>query len=129
MSNKVKIMLVICFTAIIVILEIILGNCTDEFIDKTSKQLEDLKIALLEENGEETKKKSKELSNVWDESENKLCYFIEHDELEKISSKIAIISENSTNSEYKLALEDAIETRYLLEHVKDKLKLKMKNVF
>lgn len=129
MSNQVKIMLIIGFMAIIIMLEIVTGNCTDEFIDKTAKDLDDLKTSLLQENSEEIKKKSEKLSNTWDESEIKLCYFIEHDELEKISSKIAIISENSINSEYKLALEDAIETKYLLEHVKDKLKLKMKNVF
>lgn len=129
MSNQVKIMLIIGFMAIIIMLEIVTGNCTDEFIDKTAKDLDDLKTSLLQENSEEIKKKSEKLSNTWDESEIKLCYFIEHDELEKISSKIAIISENSVNSEYKLALEDAIETKYLLEHVKDKLKLKMKNVF
>lgn len=129
MSNQVKIMLIICFIAIIIMLEIVTSNCTDEFIDKTAKELEGLKTSLLQENSEEVKKKSEKLSDIWDKSEDKLCYFIEHDELEKISSKIAIISENSTNSEYKLALEDAIETKYLLEHVKDKLKLKMRNVF
>ena len=65
----------------------------------------------------------------WNESEEKLAYFIEHDELEKISSQIAIMNENTNNKEYKLALEDNIETKFLLEHVKDKLKLKIKNVF
>ena len=68
MSNKVKIMLVICFTAIIVILEIILGNCTDEFIDKTSKQLEDLNINGLDEQITLCNKKKCPLSTVIDKA-------------------------------------------------------------
>lgn len=129
MSNKVQIAMVIILIICIIALDILVGKCTDNFINETEEYLANLKQALIEEDYSESKNRSEKLKEKWDESENKLAYFIEHDELEKISSQIAIMNENTNNKEYKLALEDNIETKFLLEHVKDKLKLKIKNVF
>ena len=129
MTNKVKVAMIILLIVFIIVLDIFIGKCTENYIKETEEYLEDLKQALIDENYEESKNKNDKLKEKWEESEEKLSYFIEHDELEKISSQIAIMHENSDNKAYKLALEDNIETKFLLEHVKDKLKLKLKNVF
>ena len=129
MSNAVKITFAVVFKLSICFLDIFLGKTTDKLIYETEEKLDSLKSALAEKNYDECKKKSEELNDKWEYCEDKFSYFIEHDELEKVSSKVAIISENSKNNEYKLALEDSIETKYLLEHIKDKLKLKLNNVF
>ena len=129
MTNKVKVAMIIILIIFIIVLDILIGKCTENSIKETEEYLEDLKQTLIDENYEESKNKNDKLKEKWEESEEKLSYFIEHDELEKISSQIAIMHENSDNKAYKLALEDNIETKFLLEHVKDKLKLKLKNVF
>lgn len=129
MSNNIKIAAVIVFTAIIVGLEFLLGSFTNKITDEIDKDIEELKISLLAENYEESKKKSEDLDEKWEKYEDKFCYFFDHEEIEKMSTKVAVIKENTANREYKLALEDSIETKYLLEHVKDKLKLKLNNVF
>lgn len=129
MKNNVQIAMIVILIICIIALDVLVGKCTDNFINETEEYLSNLKQALIEENHTESKNKSEKLMDKWNESEEKLAYFIEHDELEKISSQIAIMNENTNNKEYKLALEDNIETKFLLEHVKDKLKLKIKNVF
>lgn len=129
MNNTQKILLILGILIFIIILDICLCKCSDNLVNDTLIELENLKNDLKEENFENSLKKSEKLKEKWFNYENQLAFFIEHDELEKISLKIAIILENSTNKEYKTALEDVIETTYLLEHVKDKLKLKLKNVF
>ena len=129
MKNNVQIAMIVILIICIIALDVLVGKCTDNFINETEEYLSNLKQALIEENHTESKNKSEKLMDKWNESEEKLAYFIEHDELEKISSQIAIMNENTNNKEYKLALEDNIETKFLLEHVKDKNKLKLKNIF
>lgn len=129
MNNTQKILLMLGIISFIVILEIFINTSTDKLLDETSKKLEQLKVELKEENYEESKRKSEELNKIWFEYENKLSFFIQHDEVEKVTTKIAVISENADNGKFKSALEDLMETTYLLDHVKDKNKLKWKNIF
>lgn len=129
MNNTQKIILVIVILTAIIILDLVLANITDKLIDDTENSLEILKEFLVNEDFEKSKEISKNISKKWNEYESTLSFFIEHDEIEKISTKVAIIVENASNKEFKLTLEDVVETRYLLDHVKDKAKLKLKNVF
>lgn len=129
MSNKVKIILIIIFISIIFILEILIGNYIDKTVYEMNKLIENLKVSLSQKNYDESIKKSKELKDMWEKYETKFGFFYDHKEIEELSSKVAVINENTGNSEYKLALEDSIETKYILEHVKDKLKLKFSNIF
>lgn len=129
MSNTQKILLILGILSFIIVLDICLCKITDNLVNDTLNQLESLTENLKKEDFENSKIKSEQIKENWFEYEDKLSFFIEHDELEKISLKIAIISENSLNQAYEIALEDVVETTYLLEHVKDKLKLKLKNVF
>lgn len=129
MTNTQKILFIVLLMLIIIILDVCLNKCTNRLIDSTLSELGILKEFLVDEKDEESKIKGEELNKKWFEYENKLSFYIEHDELEKISAKIAIISENALNKEYESALEDVIETKYLLEHVKEKNKLKLSNIF
>lgn len=129
MTNIQKILLIVGIIIFIVALDIGLCKNTDNLVDDTLVELEKIKAFLVEENFDESKKRSEALNKKWFEYEDKLSFYIEHDELEKVSSKIAIILENTINKDYKPALEDVMETTYLLEHVKDKNKLKLKNIF
>lgn len=129
MSNIQKILLIFGILIIIVSLEIFVSTTTNKLLDNTTTKLEELKKALNEENYEESKTKSENISKEWNEYTEKLSFFTEHDEVEKIGTKIAVILENTRNKNYILALEDVMEAQYLIEHVKDKNKIKLKNVF
>lgn len=129
MNNTQKILLIVGIIIIIGILEYILLTNTNRLVEDTLLQLDELKQLLKEEKYDDSKNKSRKLNDKWFEYEEKLSFFIEHDEIEKVSTKIAVILENTKNKEYKAALEDVMEMRFLLEHVKDKNKLKLKNIF
>lgn len=129
MNNTHKVLLIITIFLVIIGLEIYINTSTDKLLEDTVNKMQELKEVLKEEKYHESKNKSEELNKKWFEYENELAFFIEHDEIEKVSTKIAVILENTVNEEYKAALEDIMETSYLLEHIKDKNKLKLKNIF
>lgn len=129
MTNKVKILLIVILLIAVLALNVLVGWYTDNSIDDMETKIDELKQLLLDGNYEESKTKSEKIRDDWDEYENKFAYFMDHEEIEKLSVKVAAIAENATNKEYELALEDSVETKFLLEHVKDKLKLKLNNVF
>ncbi len=129
MSNQIKIILVIIFILLIVALEVIVCKSTNNIIDDAQNKIISLQEALLSKDYEKTKEESKKLSDEWEKNQEKFLYFMHHEEIEQISVKIAAISENSENKAYESALEDSTEAKFLLEHLKDKLKLTLNNVF
>ncbi len=129
MNNTVKVIVIIVFMIVILVLNWLVGSYTDKAINNMEAGVAQLKKTLLAGNYEESKKQSEKLRDNWNEYENKFAYFMDHEEIEKLSVKVAAIAENASNKEYELALEDSIETKFLLEHVKDKLKWKLNNVF
>ena len=129
MNNTVKVIVIIVFMIVILVLNWLVGSYTDKAINNMEAGVAQLKKTLLAGNYEESKKQSEKLRDNWNEYENKFAYFMDHEEIEKLIVKVAAIAENASNKEYELALEDSIETKFLLEHVKDKLKWKLNNVF
>ena len=129
MNNTVKVIVIIVFMIVILVLNWLVGSYTDKAINNMEAGVAQLKKTLLAGNYEESKKQSEKLRDNWNEYENKFAYFMDHEEIEKLSVKVYAIDENASNKYYELALEDSIETKFLLEHVKDKLKWKLNNVF
>lgn len=129
MSNQIKIAIIVAFLGLIIILEILVQNFMNKTIYMFQGKIDELKTVLLEGNYEESKNKSEALKDKWKEYEDKYGYFMDHDEIEKVTNKVTVINENSKNKEYKLALEDSIEAKYILEHIQDKLKFKLSNIF
>ena len=74
-------------------------------------------------------KKIGKLKENWLKKQDKLSYFSEHDELEKVSRCLITLEENVKNEEYEIALEDGSEFMYWLNHIKEKDKLELKNIF
>lgn len=88
------------------------------------------KSGKLEKNNEESLNKEIEnLKTNWFKSQDKLAFFIEHDELEKVSKCLVVLEENCRNKVYTDALEDGKEFIYWLNHFREKDSLKLKNIF
>ena len=71
----------------------------------------------------------KELSEIWKNEESKLAFYMEHNELEQISSKMTnakISIENDNLNEAILFLD---EIKFRIEHIKNKQKMELKNIF
>ena len=76
------------------ILNIITDKITSESVSSVIEDLQELKESLESENKEEIKISMKKVEENWLNRKSKLEYFIEHDELEKVSSEIYIIKGN-----------------------------------
>lgn len=129
MTNFQRFALIIVLMIFIVGVDIALCKTTNFIVDDTNRNLELLKESILKDEIEKSTKQSEKIIDKWFEYEDILSKYVEHDEIEKISSKIAIVSENTKNKEYNSALEDIIETKYLLDHIKDKYIVQLKNIF
>lgn len=129
MENWKKFILVLTIFLFVIFLDLFLYFKTDKLIFETQNLLSTLKENLSSEDFEESKKDIKKLQNNWEKNNKILSLFIEHDELEKVSTKVEVIKENATNGEYENALEDIVEAKYILEHIKDKYNFSLKNIF
>lgn len=129
MENWVKYLLLISIFIIIIGLDLLLYFKTDKLIDEMQIELANLEKIIDSDNINESKNEAEKLREKWKKRENVLSFFIEHEEVEKVSLKIAVIEENSKNEEYVSALEDIAETKFLLEHIQDKYNLTWKNIF
>ena len=80
-------------------------------------------------NKQDAKKQSEELYNNWLEFEKKAAYYVEHNELEKVSLKVGLIKKTIEINETDLTVEYLEEIKFLLDHIYDKDKLRLKNIF
>lgn len=149
---KREIWLLIIILIIIIALELVTNFIANRSIDSILGKLSELKenlqnvekneeltLSLENKNELELEEVDKEidgivedignLKNDWFKEEKKLSFFAEHDELEKISYAITILEENAINNEYNNALENLVEAKYWLEHVKEKDSFRLKNIF
>ena len=121
---------------IVIILTIILGNnitqnYTKQSVSKISEELMSLReIAIKNEiNNKEAKDKIEKAYKQWEERHDKLAYFIEHDELEKIETELTEIRSHIETEEYEELVSELDKSMFLLKHVEDKYAFNLQNVF
>ena len=85
----------------------------------------------LENNNESgiVEEKVSELNKKWENRSNNLTYYLEHDELEKIESELTALNSNILTRNYEQGRENLDRCYFLLEHVKDKEKVTLSNIF
>ena len=135
MKLKKEIFLIIGISVFIIILEIVTNIITEKSVIKIEEMINKINFELKQLSNEiergvenETYKKAMEkkiveLKKEWFKEQNKLSFFSEHDELEKVSRCLITLEENMKNEEYRIALEDGSEFLYWLNHIKEKDKL------
>ena len=123
---------------IIIILIVILNTVTQgynkESAEEISSQLQELKeVVLLKIEEKETKKNEmdilKEITENWEERHEKLAYFIEHDELEKVETELQYVKANLEVQEYTESMQNIENSIFILNYIKEKFTLQIKNIF
>lgn len=125
--------LIICSA---IVIAIILGNIltqgyTKEVVLYMDEELENLKEDLLQEEVD-TEKVTGKITNIreeWEKRYQKLAYFIEHDELEKVETELSSLQANIETKEYKQGIPDLQKCIFILDHIKDKSSMQIKNIF
>lgn len=117
------ILLVFIFTA-----NYLTRNYTQKSIEEVTQKLESLKTEMLEK-GEQTGEKYDELEKVWLEKYEVLAYYIEHDELEKVSSELFQLKGSIQTDQVDEGIPTIENCKFILDHIKDKDKFEIKNIF
>ena len=123
---------------IVIIIAIILGNFiiqkyTSESVEIITNELADLREYLKENSNDiqnnQSKEKIDKIFKYWEERRNKLAYFIEHDELEKVETDLTSIKSFIETSEYQDSISEVDKCKFVLNHIKDKYEFNLQNIF
>lgn len=115
---------------ILIIVFVISIEIITEKITNNSLRVISQKITNIEENGEEKIEESvNKLSETWKNEEAKLSCYMEHDELEEISKLINSLKFSSKKNDTEKIEENIDEIKFKMEHIKNKQKVKIKNIF
>ena len=125
--------LIICVIVIIfvIIANIVTQGYTKRTIEDLTEELQELRQMLLEDKEDKNivEDKIKSIMNMWANYFNKLAYFIEHDELEKAETELTTLKANIEIQEYEEGVIDIDKTIFILNHIKEKFKIEIKNIF
>ena len=130
--------IIIC---IIVVIAIVLGNVitqnyTNESVKILSDELDELKINLNnklekkeEKPKEELSKKKEKITNDWELRHDKLAYYIEHNELEKVEDNLTSLNSLISTEEYAEAIKELDKSIFILKHIEEKYAFNLENIF
>lgn len=125
--------IIICSIVIIIVvgLNILTENYTKESVALMTGNLENLKENMVseEQNKENINKQIDDILNNWNERHKKLAYYIEHDELEKVETELVLLKGNIEVKQYEQGIPNLSNCIFILEHIKEKTALKIKNIF
>lgn len=129
---------VIC---IIIVIAIIIGNIitqkyTKQSVESLSNNLESLKTEMINKIEEKKDKSKEELSESvdkimenWESRHDKLAYYIEHNELEKVENNLTALDSFAETEEYADAIKELDESIFVLKHIQEKYAFNLKNIF
>ena len=125
--------IIIC--SIVIIIVVVLNICTENYTKESvaliSENLESLKQNMLseEQNEENINIQIEDIANKWEERYQKLAYYIEHDELEKVKTELVLLKGNIEVKEYEQGIPNVNNCIFILQHIKEKTALQIKNIF
>ena len=104
---------------------------TSQSVRQTVNSLENLKKEVSEENkdNEKMKKNINEIYDEWMQFHDKLAFYIEHDELEKVETEMVGVKGNIEIEEYETVVSEIDKCIFILEHIEDKYKFSLANRF
>ena len=122
---------VICILIITAIFSI--NAITQSFTRKTVGEITeifiDLKGDILNQDKNQTEKNLKMLDEKWKGVHEKLAYYIEHDELEKVDTAIVKMKAYVETEDFSSAIAELDEGKFVIEHIQEKYALNLKNIF
>ena len=127
-----EIIAIVVIISFLIISDVYISNFTEKSIIEIEEKIDYiLENVLSKENyvKEEKIKKIEDFEKAWKDVEDKLAYFIEHNELEKVSVAIVLMKANVEADLREDAYEKMQELKFRIEHIKTKQKLELNNFF
>ena len=122
---------VICIVVIVVIvsLDIFTQKYTRNTTSDITQIFADLKGDILKEDKDKIDEKVKILDEKWRQKHDRLAYYIEHDELEKVDTAIVSLKSYVETDDYSSAIAELDESKFILEHIQKKYAFNLENIF
>jgi len=129
-----EIIIIISILLIILTLNYITQNYTKFCVSEISSDLNGLRGKIkekidIEEVPKQLNDSIDDIHNKWDEMYKRLAFYIEHDELEKVETCLTNIRSNIETEELEHSIENLDNCIFILEHIRDKEKLSLANIF
>ena len=70
-----------------------------------------------------------DIEKSWKEKMKVMSLYLEHNELEKVNNSLVKLKSNVESKEKYMAVENIEETKFLIEHIKNKNLLNIENIF
>lgn len=123
---------------IVIVIAIVIGNYitqnyTVQSVEELTSKLGELKQEIVKEEGnidrEKANNKMEEIKKSWEARHDKLAYFIEHDELEKVETDLTSLKSFIETNSYSEATSELDKSVFVLQHIEDKYAFNLENVF
>lgn len=124
-----EIVLSIIIIVVIFGLDIFTQGYTKNSTKEMTEMMANLKATILNEDKEKIETSVKEIDEKWTNKHDRLAYYIEHDELEKVDTAIVMMKSFLETNDYSSAVAELDEGKFVLEHIKDKNSFNIQNVF
>lgn len=122
---------VICIIIVVAIfsLDVITQNYTKQTMEEVIGMLSNVKEDILNTNKEKINNEIDNLNKKWKSVHDKLAYYIEHDELEKVDTAIVKMKSYVETDDYPSAVAEIDGGIFVLEHIQKKYSFNLENVF
>ena len=110
-------------------LDMFTQNYTEKSVSMVTEQFSNLETFILEDNKEKIQNGVNNIDNNWKEIHDKLAYYIEHDELEKVDTAIVTMKSYIETKDYSSAIAELEEGKFVLEHIQEKNAFNLQNIF
>ena len=126
-----EVIISIVIVVIIVIGNVITQNYTNKSIEAISSDLNSLRQELNVDdvNQEKAREHFDEIEKKWDKMQEKMAYYIEHDELEKVKTNLTELKSHTETEEYEEAICYLDKSVFVLDHIEEKSEFNLKNIF
>ena len=123
------------FICVLILSMIFVGNYitqsyTLKSVDEISNRLIEIKYEIEKETSEDKKinDKIRDMSSNLEKKHDKLSYYIEHNEIEKLETELTSLKSYVEVKEYDEAINEIDRALFLLNHIKDKYEFNLKTI-
>ena len=125
--------IIVCILVVILIIsmDLLSNNYTKKVFFSINDSLGNLRNEMLKENKDANKINDgiRKIEQEWNTKLNLLSCYIEHNELEKVARQLTLIKGNIEVEEYNQAIPQLDDCVYVINHIKDKESLLLRNLF
>ena len=132
---KKELIIVIIIVIAIIIIDTITQNYTRDSFEKINNELEKIKEIInkiddQEKNSQqELQEKIKTMEEDWKIINRITAFYIEHEELEKVNASMIKFKSYIQLEEYTEAIPELENCKYILDHIREKEKMQIINLF